>query len=175
MVVFITFFESCFIFSEKKPVLSWKEDESGEKGLFESGKHHYFSSLNFDLDQTKTNIAINKLNQFVREYPDSSKIKEAYRLINNLLMKIEKKNYCIADSYFLMRRYQASLIYFQDFIRDFPESHLKEKVLYKICVSQYQLSRKKDFFKSYYEYMKCFPHHSNAKKLKVLYKRLTNL
>ncbi|WP_185853174.1 outer membrane protein assembly factor BamD [Blattabacterium cuenoti] len=170
--VFITFFESCFLFSEKKFVFSGKENESGEEGLFESGKRHYFSSLNFDLDQTKTNNAINKLNQFIREYPDSSKIEEAYRLINDLLMKIERKNYCIADSYFLMRRYQASLIYFQDLMRDFPESHFKEKVLYKICVAQYQLSRKKDFLKSYNEYMKCFPHYSNAKRLKVLYKKL---
>ncbi len=166
-MLFINFlFEGCSFLPEKKSVLS--EEET----LFEQGKRHYFSSLNFDLDQTKTNIAINKFNQFIKEYPDSSKIKEAYRLLDNLLKKIEKKNYCIANSYFLMGRYQASLIYFQDLINDFPESRFKEKVMYKICVSQYQLSKKKDFVKSYEKYMNDFSYSSNAKKLKILYKKL---
>ncbi|WP_185860553.1 outer membrane protein assembly factor BamD [Blattabacterium cuenoti] len=93
-------------------------------------------------------------------------------MLNNLLTKIEKKNYCIANSYFLMQRYQASLIYFKDLINDFPKSHFKEKVMYKICVYQYQLSKKKDFIKSYEEYMKNFPYSFNVKKLKVLYKKL---
>ncbi|WP_185866983.1 outer membrane protein assembly factor BamD [Blattabacterium cuenoti] len=166
-VLFTSFlFEGCFILPEKQSVFS------EEEALFYKGKRHSLSSLNFDLDQTKTDIAINNLNQFIEKYPDSSKIKEAYRLLNNLLEKIEKKNYYIANSYFLMRRFQASLIYFQDLITDFPESRFKEKIMYKICVSQYQLSRKKDFVKSYNEYMKNFSYSSNAKKLKVLYKKL---
>ncbi|WP_185857159.1 outer membrane protein assembly factor BamD [Blattabacterium cuenoti] len=159
-------FEGCSILPEKKSVFS-EEDT-----LFEQGKRYYLSSLNFDLDQTKTDIAISKFNQFIKKYPDSSKIKEAYRILNNLLKKIEKKNYCIANSYFLMNRYQASLIYFKDLINDFPESCFKEKIMYKICVSQYKLSKKKDFVRSYNEYMKNFPYSYNAKKLKILYKKL---
>ncbi|WP_185861111.1 outer membrane protein assembly factor BamD [Blattabacterium cuenoti] len=158
--------EGCFFFQDKKSFLS------EEGSFFEKVKNHYLSSLDFNLDQTKTDVAIDKLNQFIQKYPDGSKIKEAYRLLNNLLEKIERKNYCIANSYFLMHRYRASLIYFQDLINDFPESSFKEKIMYKICVSQYQLSKKKDFGKSYEKYMDNFPYSSNAKKLKVLYKKL---
>lgn len=84
--LFVSFlFEGCSLFTENKPVLL--EEET----LFEKGRYYYLSSLNFNLDQTKTNIAINKFNQLIKEYPDSSKIKEAYRLLNNLLKKSKKK------------------------------------------------------------------------------------
>ncbi len=168
-ILFISFFfEGCSILSEKKSDFL----ESGESTLFEKGKRDYLSSLNFNLDQTKTNLAINELNQFIKEHPDSSKVKEAYDLIQKLLKKIEQKNYYIANYYFIMHKYKAALIYFQDFINQFPKTSFKEKVLYKICVSQYQISRKEDFFKSYNEYIKNFPNSNNAKKLKILYKKL---
>ncbi|WP_185876672.1 outer membrane protein assembly factor BamD [Blattabacterium cuenoti] len=168
--------ESCFLFTGKKNVLTEGLNESKEEeDLFKSGKEYYNSSLSYNLDQEKTDIAINKLNQFIKNYPNSPKVKEVYDLLNNLFFKIERKNYCIADSYFLMGRYQASLIYFQNLIKNFPRSIFKEKVLYKICVSQYKLRRKKDFFNSYYEYLKHFKFHSNSKKLKILYKKLEKL
>ncbi|WP_185858371.1 outer membrane protein assembly factor BamD [Blattabacterium cuenoti] len=171
----IIFFESCSIFSEKKHHLSYDENNTNEESLFESGKRSYYSSLDLNLDQTKTHIAINKLQKFVQTYPYSYRVKEAYRLLNDLLMKIEKKNYYIANLYFLMRRYKASLMYFQDFIKDFPDSCFQEKVLYKICLSQYHLLRKNDFVKSYEEYIKYFPYSPNAKRLKFLYKKLKKL
>ncbi|WP_185869453.1 tetratricopeptide repeat protein [Blattabacterium cuenoti] len=172
IIIIITFFEGCFIFSEKKYFLE-KNDKKTEKSLFESGKRYYLSSLNFDLDQNNTTIAVNKLNQFIKDYPNSLMTKEAYKYLNNLLMKIEIKNYYIAESYFLMQRYKVSLIYFQDFLNTFPKSFFKEKVLYKICYANYKLFRKYDFFKSYEKYIKNFSNLSyNAKKLKVLYKKL---
>jgi len=165
-ILFISFlFESCLFFPENKSI------SSEEEVLFEKGKRSYLFSLNFNLDQTNTEIAIDKLNQFIKKYPNSLKIKEAYKLLDNLLYKIEKKNYCIANSYFLIQKYQASLIYFQNIISEFPETRFKEKIMYKICVSQYKLSRKKDFVKSYNEYMINFPNSLNAKKLKVLYQK----
>ncbi|WP_185868873.1 outer membrane protein assembly factor BamD [Blattabacterium cuenoti] len=167
------FLTSCL--SEKEHISLKEEEELEENLLFNSGKNYYFSSLNFDLDPAKARNAINKFNQFVKKYPQSSKVKEAYSMLHDLLKKIEKKNYCIADSYFLMGRYKTSLKFFQDLIQYFPESRFKEKILYKICISQFFLSRKKDFFKSYNEYMKHFSYHIHAKKLKMLYKKLKKL
>ncbi|WP_185861983.1 outer membrane protein assembly factor BamD [Blattabacterium cuenoti] len=166
LIIIITIFNGCLIFSDIN---------KNEEDLFKSGKNYYYSSINFDLDKTKTCVAINKINQFIREYPNSCNVKEAYRLLNDLLKKIEDKNYNIADSYFLMGRYQVSLIYFKNLIKNFPDGFFKEQILYKICLSQYKLSKKKDFFRSYEEYMKYFSHLSNAKKLKFLYKKLKNI
>ncbi|WP_185872060.1 outer membrane protein assembly factor BamD [Blattabacterium cuenoti] len=176
IIIFMSFFESCVISKKKYVSLELeKENELIEENLFESGKYYYFSSLNFNLDKNKTDIAINKFNQFIKKYPKSLKIKEVYKLLNDLLMKIERKNYYIANLYFIMHKYQTSLDYFQDFIKDFPESNFKEKVLYKICVSQYKLYKKKDFIKSYNDYMKYFSYYkNNTKKLKILYKKLKN-
>ncbi|AGW85982.1 hypothetical protein K645_1016 [Blattabacterium sp. (Nauphoeta cinerea)] len=153
-------------FFEKKLVLS------KDKILFEKGKRYSLLSPNFDLDQTKTKIAIETFNQFIKEYPDSSKVKEVYNLLYKLLNKIEKKDYNIANYYFLIRKYQSSLIYFQDFIKNFPKSYLKEDAMYKICICQHKLSNRKNFLKSYDEYIKNFPYSSNVKKLGILYKKL---
>ncbi|WP_185863087.1 outer membrane protein assembly factor BamD [Blattabacterium cuenoti] len=138
--------------------------------LFEKGRRYFLSSPNFDLDQTKTKIAIEKLSQFIKDYPNSTKVKEVYNFIEKLLNKIEKKDYNIANYYFLTQKYQSSLICFQDFIKNFPKSSLKEEAMYKICVCQHKLSNRKNFIKSYDEYMKNFPYSSNAKKLEILYK-----
>lgn len=178
LIIFFIVFNGCFLLQKKNSIISSCDEKKlqlhiHEIDLFNNSKKHYYKSIKSGLNNKKTvSFTIEELNQFIKKYPNSSKVKEVFRLLNNLLLKIENKNYCIAESYFLMKRYKTSLDYLKDFIDTFPNSHLKEKVLYKICVSQYELHMKKDFFKSYERYMKYFSNSFNAKKLKIFYKKL---
>ncbi|WP_113738211.1 outer membrane protein assembly factor BamD [Blattabacterium clevelandi] len=170
-------FRKLNLFSKKKYLgNNYEENESFKRGL-----NYYFKSLNFDLDQKTTREAIENLNKFIKEYPNSSKIEEINEILNKLSKKLEKKDYYIANTYFFMKKYQSSLIYFQDFLNNFPKSNFKEDVLYKICLITYKLSinnnkNKKNqilnFLKAYYRYVKSYPNSPNIKKLKIFYEKL---
>ncbi|WP_185864315.1 hypothetical protein [Blattabacterium cuenoti] len=174
LIIFLITFSSCFL-SKKNIDISDEKKSQLHKAILlnENVKKYYEKSSNDNLDNQLVFYTIEELHQFIKNHPNSIKLKEVLKLLNDLLLKIEIKNYHIAESYFLMHRYKVSLQYFKDFINVFPNSHFKEKVLYKICVAQYKISMKKDFFKSYEKYMKYYSKYSNAKKLKILYKELT--
>ncbi|WP_185855901.1 outer membrane protein assembly factor BamD [Blattabacterium cuenoti] len=166
-------------YSETKEEKNFEEYEFFRKGL-----NFYFSSLNFDLDQKNTYMAIDILNQFIQRFQNSSKITEANKLLNELLKKIEKKDYYIANIYFSMQKNYAALVSFRDFLNDFPKSNFKENVLYKICIIRYRIAianntnHKKnisDFLESYKKYVKSYPNnYYHIKKLQDLYKKLMN-
>ncbi|WP_185850224.1 tetratricopeptide repeat protein [Blattabacterium cuenoti] len=171
LIIFFIFFNGCSFLTKRNSILSSCDEKKfnlHEIHLFKNSKKYY----SIKSDEKTVFFTIEELIEFIKKNPNTSKAKEACRLLNNLLLKIESKNYCIAESYFLMHRYKTALDYLKDFIETFPNSHLKEKVLYNICISQYELRMKKPFFKSYERYMKSFPNSFNAKKLKILYKKL---
>lgn len=173
LIIFFIFFNGCFFLNKRNSILSSYDEKKinlHEIYLFKNSKNCY--SIKSDLNEKKVSFTIEKLIELIKKDPDGSKVKEVCRLLNNLFLKIENKNYCIAESYFLMHRYKIALDFLKDFIETFPNSGLKEKVLYKICISQYELCMKKPFLKSYEKYMKYFSNSFNAKKLKILYKSL---
>lgn len=152
-----------------------KETKKLEDSLFLDGKKYYIDSLNCDLDQRLVRIAINKLFIFVKKYPKSKNKKQAYKFLHELLSKIEKKDYHISDFYYTMGKYESAIFCFQEFLKKFPRSKFKENVLYKICVSEYNLGRERDFYDFYQKYMKYFSNFPNAKKLKILCKKLIKI
>ncbi|WP_185849632.1 outer membrane protein assembly factor BamD [Blattabacterium cuenoti] len=172
-------FKNWNFFSKKNSSNSDGHD-SEENRLFKRGFNEFIHSLDFNLDQTKTHAAIDALNQFITKYPNSPKIQEIKNIVVNLIKKIEKRDYYIANTYFLMHKYKAALIYFKDFIKKHPKSIYKEKALYKICIITYKMAVNKekvlDFFDVYQRYIKLYPDsYSNIKKLKTYYKELLKL
>lgn len=167
-------------FFSKKDFSNSNGHNSEENRLFKRGFNEFIHSLNFNLDQTKTRVAIETLNQFITKYPNNPKIQEIRNIIVKLIKKLEKRDYYIANTYFFMRKYKAALIYFKDFIKKHPKSIYKEKALYKICVIIYKMADSKekasDFFDAYKKYVKLYPDsYSNIKKLKTYYKELLKL
>ncbi|WP_185852617.1 outer membrane protein assembly factor BamD [Blattabacterium cuenoti] len=167
-------------FFSKKDLSNSNGHNSEENHLFKRGFNEFIHSLNFDLDQTKTREAIDSLNQFIIKYPNSQKIQEIRNIIVKLIKKLEKRDYYIANTYFLMRKYEAASIYFKDFLKKYPKSIYNEEALYKTCIITYKMAKKKekalDFFEAYQRYVKLYPDsHSKIKKLKKYYKELLKL
>ncbi|WP_185859734.1 outer membrane protein assembly factor BamD [Blattabacterium cuenoti] len=167
-------------FFSKKDSPNSNGHDSEENRLFKRGFNEFIHSLDFNLDQTKTRTAIDTLNQFITKYPNSPKIQEIKNIIVKIIKKIEKRDYYIANTYFLMQKYKAALICFKDFIKKHPKSIYKEKALYKICIITYKMAVNKekalDFFEVYQRYVKLYPDsYSNIKKLKTYYKELLKL
>ncbi len=94
----------------------------------------------YSIDQTDTNKAITKLQDFIDTYPNSSFLAEANETLKKLTGKIEKKVFENAKQYNTISDHKAALIALDNFIADFPGTNLKEDALYYKLDSAYNLA-----------------------------------
>ncbi|MNK85962.1 outer membrane biogenesis protein BamD [compost metagenome] len=94
----------------------------------------------YSLDQADTVKAIEKLQTFIDNYPNSEYIAQANEAVQKLNGKLEKKAYENAKGYNTISDYKSALIAFDNFIADFPGTPLKEDALFYKYDSAYQLA-----------------------------------
>ncbi|MDQ6529117.1 outer membrane protein assembly factor BamD [Flavobacterium sp. LHD-85] len=94
----------------------------------------------YSLDQSDTVKAIEKLQTFIDNYPNSEYIPQANEAVQKLNGKLEKKAYENAKGYNTISDYKSALIAFDNFIADFPGTPLKEDALFYKYDSAYQLA-----------------------------------
>ncbi|MCS6796816.1 MAG: outer membrane protein assembly factor BamD, partial [Raineya sp.] len=80
-------------------------------------------------------------------YPQSPKIEEANKIIEELRAKLEKKAYDQALLYYKNSNYKAAIKAITNFQKDFPDSAYMEEILYKRIESAYNLARESIFSK----------------------------
>lgn len=121
-------------------VSSYPKSEKKEEAAYLAA--HSFSKLSprYSLDQIDTYKAIDKLQAFINEYPDSQYLNEANVIVKDLREKLEKKAYQIAQQYNKIGDHKAALVVLDNFIIDFPGTPYKEKALYYKFDSAYQLA-----------------------------------
>ncbi|XOD68586.1 MAG: outer membrane protein assembly factor BamD [Flavobacteriales bacterium AspAUS03] len=118
----------------------YPRDPQAEEALFQSAYCYYLASPDYYLDQDSTYNAIRELQNFINQYPNSQKISQANTLMKKLIKKLERKSFEAAKIYHNIMRYKASLVSFQNFINDYPDSNLKEKASYYMLYAQYELA-----------------------------------
>lgn len=94
----------------------------------------------YSLDQADTVKAIEKLQTFMDNYPNSEYIAQANEAVQKLNGKLEKKAYENAKGYNTISDYKSALIAFDNFIADFPGTPFKEDALFYKYDSAYQLA-----------------------------------
>jgi outer membrane protein assembly factor BamD len=94
----------------------------------------------YSLDQTDTDKALDKLQNFIDTYPNSTYLAEANAVVKELKFKIEKKAFENAKQYNTISDFKAAQIAFDNFISDFPGTIFKEDALYYRFDSAYQLA-----------------------------------
>ncbi|TAF44662.1 MAG: outer membrane protein assembly factor BamD [Sphingobacteriales bacterium] len=97
----------------------------------------YQDSPNFSLDQENTYKAIEALQLFINLYPQSTRIAEASKLIQDLRDKLEKKSYANANLFLLIGDYQSAVIAFRNSIRDYPDTKFAEEMEFLTIKSLY--------------------------------------
>ena len=107
---------------------------------FYSAKSHYMMSPDYSLDQEDTRKAINKLQIFINNYPDSSFMEESNQLISELQVKIEKKEFEIAKQYYTIFDYRAAITALDNFIAEFVGTKYREEALYYKFLSSYEIA-----------------------------------
>nr|MBC7611738.1 outer membrane protein assembly factor BamD [Pseudopedobacter sp.] len=97
----------------------------------------YLDSPIFSLDQGNTYQAIESLQLFINLYPNSERITEASKLIQDLRDKLEHKSYANAKLFLDIGDYQAAVIAFRNSEKDFPDTKYAEEMGFLAIKSQY--------------------------------------
>ncbi len=119
---------------------SYPKSEKVEEASFLGAKCYSMLSPAYSLDQTDTNKAINKLQEFIDTYPNSAYIAEANTVLKKLTDKIEKKIFENAKQYNTISDFKSALVAFDNFISDYPGTKFKEEALFYRLDSAYKLA-----------------------------------
>ena len=101
---------------------------------------YYEGSMDYNLDQTSTDLAINELQNFLNNYPNSERSKNINELIDELTYKLEFKAYENAKQYYKMADYKAASTAFENVLDDFPSTKLRTKIYDYMLKSKYELA-----------------------------------
>jgi len=124
----------------KNFIRTYPTSKHAEESMFTAAYCYYLNSPAYSLDQSSTYTAIEELQLFANRYPKSEKVSDCNELIDVLRDKLESKAFHISKLYFNLSEYKASIVSFNNVIRDYPDSKYQEESLLFILKSNYLLA-----------------------------------
>ncbi len=121
-------------------VSGYPKSEKSEEAAYLGAKSYSHLSPVYSLDQTDTNKAIEKTQNFIDKYPNSQYVTEANKVAKELQEKLEKKVYENAKGYNTISDYKSALVAFDNFMADYPGTPFREDALFYKFDSAYQLA-----------------------------------
>ena len=112
-----------------------------EEADFMTAYSNYRLSPIYRLDQSYSVKAIEGFEEFANRYPESERIGEANRLIDEMRAKMEEKDFESAKLYRDIGRYEAAQRSFENVLKDYPETTRAEEIRYLMALSQYEYAQ----------------------------------
>ncbi len=112
-----------------------------EESMFMSAKCFYLNSPSSSLDQSNSYSAIGEFQLFVNLYPHSKYVAECNELIDKLRLKLQTKQFENAKLYYNIGDYNASIVAFNNVLKDFPDSRYREEIMYLIVKSWHNYAK----------------------------------
>lgn len=125
--------------------VNFPKDNRKEESAYMSALCYYQGSMDYNLDQTSTKSAINELQDFLNNYPNSEKSKNINSLIDELSYKLEYKAFENAKQYYKIGEYKAASVTFENVLDEFPSTKLKPQIYEYNLKSQYELANNSVF------------------------------
>jgi len=124
---------------------TYNRSEFAEEALYMSAYSQYMDSPVISLDQGNTDTAIDAFQEFINRYPSSKYAQQASGMILELRAKLEAKAFSLGRLYqkLIGYRYEyskASVISYENFRKDFPDSKMQEAAAFHKIEAQYQLA-----------------------------------
>jgi outer membrane protein assembly factor BamD len=158
---------------------NFPDNEHTEMCAYMGALCYYHNSPPSSLDQTDTETAINELQRFVNQYPQSTYVTECNTKLDELRKKLEYKSYKSALLYYQMSYYKAAIAAFASHTKDFPDTEHKEELDFLTVKSYYLLainsieSKKQERFKAaidnYAKFAERFPKSDYSKEAEKIY------
>ena len=139
---------------------------------FMIGYCYYLDSPDARLDQTETLNAIAAFQEFIDVYPESERVPEANKLLEELHNKLAHKAFLNAKLYYnlgnyLGNNYESAVITAQNALKNFPTTSYREELSMLILESKYQqavqsieerkIERYRNTIDEYYNFINEFP------------------
>jgi len=121
-------------------VRSYPKSDSAQVASYYEAKSYYMQSPRYSIDQRDTYTAINKLQGFINNYPDSEYLDSANEMVEELTTKVEKKAYEIAKQYNTISDFKAAIKATENFLSDFPGTSFREDAMYLRLDAMYNLA-----------------------------------
>lgn len=156
-----------------------------EECTFLAAYCHYKESPGHELDQRDTHAAIDKLELFMVRYPETALKDSCNALIDELRLKLERKDLAAAKQYLRTRHYRSASEAFKGFLRKWPNSSFREEALFSILqadhdlavnsVESRQLERAEAGIRSFNTFADAFPQSTRLPQARLLLRDLTAL
>lgn len=111
-----------------------------EECLFMNAYCYYLNSPVYKLDQTDTKNAMAELQNFIDQYPESSRLDSCNKIYDILRGKLEQKEYDIIKQYYNISDYKAAIASVKNFINDYPDSKYVDEMMFVTINSYYLLA-----------------------------------
>lgn len=164
--------------------LTFANSPMREEAEYMSAFSEYKQSPTHRLDQESSSKAIDGFQTFANNFPESKRVKDCNKLIDELRKKLELKAYEEGELYFKITKYQAAVQVFENLLRDYPETSAAENVRFTIVKAQYllaensiyekQLERFKAVVEKYNDFNEKFPKSKLKKEAEVYLKNSNN-
>lgn len=151
-----------------------------EEAAYMEAYCYYLQSPRPELDQIPTNAALDAFHLYLIRYPKSERIADCQRIVTELNEKLMEKAFLSAELYYNLSDYKASIVALNNCLVDFPETKLREEIMFLILKSRYYLAlnsiqnkqteRFQDMVDEYYSFVAEYPNSKNKKDADVMYK-----
>jgi outer membrane protein assembly factor BamD len=111
-----------------------------EECLFMNAYCFYLNSPIYKLDQTDTKNAMAELQNFIDQFPESTRLDSCNKIYDVLRGKLERKSYDITNQYFNISDYKAAIASAKTLMTDFPDSEHIDEMMFLTIDSYYLLA-----------------------------------
>jgi outer membrane protein assembly factor BamD len=95
-------------------------------------------SPEYTLDQSNTVKAIGEMQAFVNTHPESKRVDDANKMIDESREKLEEKDLYSAHLYYKIKQYKAASVAFEQLIRKYPDSKSNDYYAFMVLKSYFK-------------------------------------
>ena len=125
----------------KNFALTFANSPLREDAEFQAAYSDYKQSPTYRLDQSNSLQAIEGFQNFSNNFPESKRVKECNKLIDELRKKMELKAFDEGMLYYNISYYQASIQVFENLLKDYPETSNAEEVRFLILKAEHEFAK----------------------------------
>lgn len=134
---------------------TFPKSQYAEECLYLSAYCKYLDSPPANLDQTSTKLAITDMQLFINLYPNSPKVEDANKIMDELRGKLVVRDFENAKIHVTTDYYKAGVYALNRHIKKYPATPFKEEAMYLIIQTNYNYAGKSVFRKQKERYTNC--------------------
>jgi outer membrane protein assembly factor BamD len=123
-------------------VRRYPNSEHTEDAFFSCITAIYKTSPEYYLDQYNTNYAIEQITTFLQAYPNSSHVEECNMMLDDLRLKLARKDLEVVKLYYNTDHYEACQIAAKNFFNEYSYSPLMPEAVYYLVLNNYEYAKK---------------------------------